>query len=508
MLKCPELAGFVSRTASAELLRCALAGMRALALLAIVDYSPLATAGVFEVEVFRSGAEGYNVYRIPTIISASNGDLLAFAEARSGGDASEIDIVVKRSADQGKTWGPLEVVQDNADFEQYFTLGEMPPITVGNHTPVVDSMDPEHPGRIWLPFTLENDQAFVTYSDDHGKTWSQHTEITASVKQPNWGWYATGPVHGIQLQRGDHAGRLIIPTYFGIVGGSGSETNVVYSDDHGQTWELGAISSLMSPQASPGENAAVELVDGRIYFNGRDPHSANPGSRSFAYSSDGGLTFDAPGFVHDQRISTPLVQNSVLRFHAVDQGDADNIILYSYPGDANARRDMTIRVSLDETESWEHSKVIREGPAAYSDLVKLDEDRFGVLFETGQQLYEQIIFSYMDYETITLGAWNGIEGDVNQNGAFDAQDVEAFATAWNPLSKEIFLGGEDSYLHGDLNFDGDNDLKDVFVLRQLLIAHGVSSAALEAVFAVPEPQPWCLMMFIALPKTLRLVPWF
>jgi hypothetical protein len=313
-------------------------------------------------------------------------------------------------------------------------------------------------------------------------------------------------VHGIQLQRGAHAGRLVIPTYFGVQGVSGSEANVVYSDDHGQTWQLGGISTPRSPLANPGENTVVELVDGRLYFNARDAHGANPGARSYAYSSDGGLSFDSPGFVHDLRISTPEVQNAVLRFHAIDQGDADNIILYSHPGDSNARRDMTIRVSLNETESWAYSKVIRPGTtAAYSDLVKLDDNRFGVLFETGSKLYDQIIFSYLDYETITLGAWNGIEGDVNQDGLFDEQDVEAFAAAWDPLSKEIFLGGQDSYLHGDLNFDGDNNLKDVFVLRQLMMTHGVSPAALEAVFAVPEPRSWCLMMMLALPKTLRLI---
>ncbi len=481
----------------------------AIAVAMTLAMTTMGRAGVFEVEVYRSGTEGYNIFRIPVIAAAANGDLLAFAEARSGGDASDIDIVVKRSNDKGKSWGALEVVQDNADFQQYFSPGSVPPITVGNPTPVVDLMDPAHPGRIWLPFTLENDRAFVTYSDDHGQTWATHAEITSTVKQPNWGWYATGPVHGIQLQRGQDAGRLIIPTYYGIIGTSGSESNVVYSDDHGQTWQLGAVDTLPSSKAitNPGENVAVELVDGRIYFNGRDPNSANPGTRSYAYSSDGGLSYDSPGFVHDLRISTPVVQNSALRFHAVDEGDAENIIIYSGPGDPNARRDMTVRVSLDETESWVNSKVIRQGPAAYSDIVKLSDERFGVLFETGAQLYEQIIYSYMDYETLTLGAWNGIEGDVDQNGVFDEQDVEAFAVAWKPLSEEIFLGGQDSYLNGDLNFDGDNNLHDVFALRQLLIAQGVSARALERLWAVPEPETWCLVLFITMPKALRLIPW-
>jgi hypothetical protein len=107
---------------------------------------------------------------------------------------------------------------------------------------------------------------------------------------------------------------------------------------------------------------------------------------------------------------------------------------------------------------------------------------------------------------VTLGSWNGVEGDVNQDGIFNEHDVAAFALVWDPLSQERFLGGKDSYLHGDLNFDGDNNLKDVFELRQLLIAEGISAAGLEALFAVPEPQSWCLLMVFAFSRTSRLLP--
>ena len=481
----------------------------AAALTAAAWIAPFATsdAGVFKVPVYRSGAEGYNIYRIPTMVKAANGDLLAFAEARAGGDASEIDIVVKRSSNSGKTWGPLQIVQDNADFREYFPAGQAPPITVGNQSPVVDMLDPLHPGRIWLPFTLENDRVFVAYSDDHGRSWSDHVEITSTTKDPSWDWYATGPVQGIQLTRGEHAGRLVIPSDHGAPNAA-QGAHVLYSDDHGQTWQLGAVDTNVRSQStsSPNENFAVELVDGRVYFNARDSHSANPGNRVFAYSSDGGLTYDQPQFVHDPRITTPVVQNSGLRFRATDEGDAENVILYAGPGDASAREDMTIRVSTDETGSWGQSTIIHQGPAAYSDLVKLNDDQFGVLFEGGDALYNEILFAYMNYDDLDPAPWNGVNGDVNQDGAFDQLDVEAFIAAWKPLSGEYFLGGVDSYLNGDLNFDGRLTLADVFELRQQLVASGLSGEGLSQLTHVPESSSLHLILIGILSGVLRMAP--
>lgn len=472
--------------------------MLALTALAVAVWQVVAApgyAGVFKVPVYQSGTEGYNIYRIPTMVKAANGDLLAFAEARAGGDASEIDIVVKRSTNAGKSWSPLQIVKDNADFREYFPAGQTPPpITVGNQSPVVDMLDPMHPGRIWLPFTLENDRVFVAYSDDHGATWSDHVEITSSAKDSTWDWYATGPVQGIQLSRGEHAGRLVIPSDHGAPNAA-QGAHVLYSDDHGQTWQIGAVDTNVRSQSnsSPNENFAVELVDGRVYFNARDGHAANPGNRVFAYSSDGGLTYDQPQFVHDSRITTPVVQNSGMRFRAVDEGDAENVILYSGPGDASARRDLTIRVSTNETSSWDGATIIHHGPAAYSDLVKLNDDRFGVLFEAGDSLYDEILFAYMDYDDLNPAPWNGVKGDVDQDGVFNQQDVTAFIAAWLPLSGEYYLGGADSYTNGDLNFDGRLDLADVFELRQQLIASGIPAEGLAQLTLVPEASSWQLL---------------
>jgi hypothetical protein len=303
-------------------------------------------------------------------------------------------------------------------------------------------------------------------------------------------------VHGIQLTRGEHAGRLVIPSDHTVDGVAAQGAHVVYSDDHGQTWRLGAVDTNVRSQSntSPNENVAVELVDGRIYFNARDAHTANRGNRAIAYSSDGGLTYAAPQFVHEAQIVTPVVQNSALRFRAVDEGDAENVILYSGPGKPNARENLTISVSLDETATWTKTTVIHPGPAAYSDLVKLDDTQFGVLFEGGAKLYDEIYFAYMDYNDLAPAPFNGVRGDVNQDGVLNQTDVSAFSAAWNPAAREFFLGGVDSYASGDLNFDGRQTLADVFELRQALIAGGVSADGLARLQPTPEPEAFNLIM--------------
>ena len=462
-----------------------------------------AFAGIRETVVFQSG-EDYHTYRIPTVIKAANGDILAFAEARaSQGDASEIDIVMKRSTDSGRTWESLQVVKDSALFTNLFPAGNVPPITVGNQSPVVDQLDPEHPGRIWMPFTLENDRVFVTSSDDHGATWSPHVEVTSAVKQPNWGWYATGPVHGIQLTRGDHAGRLLIPSDHRRSDTTAWGSHVMYSDDHGQSWQLGAIDTRLNGEpVFPNENVATELLDGRIYFNARDQNNSTAGNRAIAYSSDGGISYDAP-FTADLQFTTPVVQNSVLRFSATDQGDPQNILIHSGPGQANSRADLTIRASLDEGKTWLAPTVVHPGPAAYSDLVKLSDGQIGVLFEAGPTLYNQILFGYFDYADLNPLPFNGLNGDVDQNGVLDHHDLNKFVSGWRQRGMAFYFGGQDSYTNGDLDFDGSVDLYDALLLRQHAMSAGLGTAVLDvAVRGVPEPST-VVMSAIALLTWLR-----
>jgi sialidase-1 len=356
-----------------------------------------AAGGLAEVQVFQSGTEGYHTFRIPAIVRATNGTLLAFAEGRKKGasDTGDIDLVLKRSLDHGHTWGTLQVIGDDG------------PNTCGNPVPIVDVTT----GRVVLLTThnagnvteqqvltgaVRDRRVFVQTSADNGATWSKAREITDQVKRGDWRGYATGPGHGIQLTRGPHAGRLIAAcdhTTSNSTNWSACGAHLLDSDDGGNTWQIGSEDSPGNGLINPNESTAVELAEGHICTLARNQEGHADGHRVFAYSRDGGTTFDAP-FAIVPGLVSPVVEASLLRYSAMDEGGKTNRILLSAPGDASVRKNMTVRSSFNETKTWNAGKIIYAGPAAYSDLVELPGGRIGLLYESGvQQPYERITFA-------------------------------------------------------------------------------------------------------------------
>jgi sialidase-1 len=218
------------------------------------------------VDVFRGGADGYHTYRIPALIVSKQGTVLAFCEGRKNDmqDTGRIDLLLKRSTDGGRTWSKQQVVWSDGHN------------TCGNPCPVVDQAT----GGIWLLLTWnrgddeeghiiamtskDTRRPYVTNSADDGRTWSPAGEITAAVKPAEWGWYSTGPGNAIQLCRGPHRGRLVIPCCYSKAGAKGTYfSHTIYSDDHGQSWRLGGT----SPEGGVDESAVVELCDGLMGFD-------------------------------------------------------------------------------------------------------------------------------------------------------------------------------------------------------------------------------------------------
>ena len=354
-----------------------------------------ASAALQKSDVFVAGQGGYHTYRIPALIVTSNQTLLAFCEGRknSRSDTGDIDLLLKRSTDGGQTWSEPQVVWDDG------------PNTCGNPCPVVD----ETTGTIWLLLTHNpggTDEVqimqrkaggtrtvWLSWSHDNGKTWAPPADITASTKDPSWGWYATGPGVGIQIQHGAHRGRLVIPCDHSVQatdrarGWAAAEggAHVIYSDDHGQTWNVGGT---VRPQMD--ECQVVELADGEggLLLNIRNTAKAD--RRAQSLSHDGGQSWTAPEYLPE--LVEPRCQASLLRYDWPN-GKEPGRILFSNPA-SPSRRDLTVRVSRDDGKSWPVSKTLHQGPAAYSCLAVLPDKSIGCLYECGRtNTYEKITFA-------------------------------------------------------------------------------------------------------------------
>jgi sialidase-1 len=333
---------------------------------------------------FKTSGDPPNLqYRIPAIVVSNKGTLVAFCENRMRNNPvpHDIDIVVKRSFDNGVTWTKTQVAIGD-DGEKV--------IVIGNPCPVVDRCT----GTIWLPYN-RHDAAhirnpFITHSTDDGATWAEAVEITAIVKPAEWTkWYAFGPGVGIQLEKGPHVGRLVIPSNHERPAGK-EIPHIVYSDDHGKTWVLGGS----TPDTGANETQAVELVNGDILMIGRP--TGNIGCQLVTTSSDSGKTWTQMKAHKD--LVAPTCQSSVCRFTTADK-HGKNRILFSNPSSTSDRVDMVIRLSYDEGKTWPVSRLLHKGSAAYSCLVVFPDRTIGCLYESGG--YKKIVLARFNLDWLT-----------------------------------------------------------------------------------------------------------
>ncbi|MEO7653248.1 MAG: sialidase family protein [Bryobacteraceae bacterium] len=345
-----------------------------------------ALAAPERITIYRSGADGYHTYRIPAILRTPKGTLLAFAEARKNtpSDSGDIDMVVKRSSDGGKTWSPQILVADQAED------------TIGNPCPVIDRKS----HTIWMPLTANPGKAnkkdviegrgtrtvWITSSKDDGKSWTPTREITSQVKQKDWTWFATGPGIGIQLKDG----RLVIPSNHRKVGSDISYSHAMVSTDGGKSWTSGQAVSEKTNECQ-----VVELAGGDLLMNMRSFHGKN--RRVVARSKDRGATW-TDAHLHEELIE-PACQASII---AAGSGSG-RVLLFSNPA-ATKRVNMTVRLSRDEGKTWPAAQSLYAGPSAYSSLVDLGGNQAGCLFECGEKnAYQEICFTKFSLDWIAAG---------------------------------------------------------------------------------------------------------
>ncbi|MCY3017434.1 MAG: sialidase family protein [Planctomycetota bacterium] len=376
-------------------------------LLLVCLWCPIVPAKEAEpVDLFTAGAGGYVMYRIPGIAVTGRGTMLVYCEARAGqGDWTPQDVLLRRSIDGGRTWSeprqmakaPPDLKPNPAGLKQKLSTADVAAGKFTAHNAV--AIPDLEPGVVHFLYHIEYARVFYLRSSDDGETWSPPREITAVIEgfRDRYPWLVVGNGcgHAIQLARGPHRGRLVIPLWLSLgTGGHAhrpSDLAVIYSDDRGETWQRGDFIARNGGQSAsgdeivnPNETTVVELSDGRVLANIRSESRRN--RRLLSISADGATGWSKPEF-HEQLLE-PVCMGSMARL--ADGGllfaNPDNLLVKGKegkPGQNRDRRNLTIKLSRDDGKTWPVSQVVEAGPSGYSDLAVGPDGTIHCFFERG-----------------------------------------------------------------------------------------------------------------------------
>lgn len=319
---------------------------------------------------FVSGEDSYSCYRTPGLAVSERGTVLAFCGGRVDNcrDEGNIDVLLRRSSDGGRSWAPLQVLANDGPNPCKIPL---PVVLPG--------------GRIlllWLWNASVNREADrgkrflrLTYSDDDGRSWARSRDVTDQVRLPGWKpWYGIGPGHGIVKRLAPAAGRIVVPARHSVAG-AGSASHLLLSDDSGLSWRVGAIAGFRPSS----ECAVAELGDGSLMLNSR-----SGGQRVVSISRDGGETMasSAP----DPLLIEPAkgCQASLLTY--AFGANRQTTLLFANPADPLLRTNGRLRVSRDNGRNWSRGFGYGLGPGSfsgYSDLARFANGDVALLVESG-----------------------------------------------------------------------------------------------------------------------------
>ena len=459
-----------------------------------------------KLDVFEGGVnrkpnkDGIASYRIPALLKTDKGTLIAGTDERRlhHSDWGDIGMVVRRSDDNGKTWGDritisnprdnekaknpewpspvnidMALVQDpetkrifsiydmflegkavfslpgkapqayeqigDKVYQVLYKQGDAGRYTIRENGEVFDPenrkteyrvvVDPKQPaysdkgdlykgeeliGNVYFEYSDKNifrvsntNYLWMSYSDDDGKTWSAPKDITYGIRKDWMHFLGTGPGTGIALHSGPHKGRLVIPVYTtnNVSYLSGSQSSrVIYSDDHGETWQAGEAvndnrpvgnqtihsSTMNNPGAQNTESTVVQLNNGdlKLFMRGLT------GDLQVATSKDGGATWEKDVKRYSD-VKDVYVQMSAI--HTVQDGK-EYIVLSNAggPGRYNGLVHLA-RVEANGELTWLKHNPIQSGKFAYNSLQDLGNGEFGLLYEHADANQNEYTLSYKKF---------------------------------------------------------------------------------------------------------------
>lgn len=455
------------------------------------DHQVKRLAGVMPLEtmaLFDTGLNGSRSYRIPSIIRLESRVLIAGADQRvsiANDSPNDINFVIRRSLDDGKTWEPVQtvvtypgsgslgasvidsvLVQDKktgrvlvlidhfpggigqpnccvgTGFDQSgrriltdeddneYVLNEDGSVETTDGAPTdfeVDkrgnvTKDGQPAGNIHLAHGVDPNESLLTVrtcylqmvtSDDDGLTWSDPIDLNSQVKQDWMRFFGTSPGNAIQLSRGNHSGRILVPVYYNHEEGITFSCATIYSDDGGQTWHLGESPNdgrdlygttvhsrdLRDDRGSLHESVLVEGQDGAVHAFMRNQHPS--GHVAHAVSADGGETWGPVEFV-DQLTEIFSQPNAI----AVDVDGVPGIVFANASQMLPFRGCGVLRLSYDDGNTWLHNRVLNPRHHVYQCMTQLPDGDLAVLWEREWQglFLTRVPLSWLTASRSTIGS--------------------------------------------------------------------------------------------------------
>jgi sialidase-1 len=336
-------------------------------------------------DLFISGQDSVSQYCIPSLITTNKGTLIAVCDARveRPGDApNNIDLVMKRSIDGGKTWTKHNTIVNYPGKD-----------AAADTSMVVDKKT----GAIWLAYdyAIADPQGqlgriiriHIIKSFDEGVTWSKPVDLSDLTKGKNF-WLQNAPGRGLYTDNG----AIIFPMY-AIFGNFNNpkqkQTVLIISKDHGVSWSISNGVGNNNVEAQ-----IASLPDGGIIANMRRPNGE--GYRQIATTTDMGQSWSE--VYTDSALIEPGCQGSMINY----QVQGKSFLLFSIPDDKKYRRNLVLHISNNAGKTWTKKIPIYKSnasySAAYSCLTKLPNGNIGILYEADTR--GRIVFAQIPFQDI------------------------------------------------------------------------------------------------------------
>lgn len=355
----------------------------------------------------KAGDEGIHTFRIPGLATTKRGTLIGVYDVRkrSGGDLpGDIEVGMSRSVDGGQTWDPMQIIMDMGNDPKWRYDG------IGDPAVLVD----QSTGAIWVAATWshgdrswrgsgpgltpeQTGQLMLARSDDDGVTWSQPINITKQIKKPEWSFILQGPGKGITMQDGTivfAAQYQDPPNATDKVAHRLPHSTIIYSKDHGQTWNVGtgAVDDTT-------ESQVVEVEPGVLMLNCRYNRKS---ARVVMTTQDMGQTWQKHPTSERSLIEPGSCMASLIDVDQEVGKSAGQWLLFSNPDSTRQRSHITIKASPDRGATWpkQHRLLLDEDKGAgYSCMSMIDEKTVGILYEGSQ--------AHMTFQRIPLADLTG-----------------------------------------------------------------------------------------------------